>query len=63
MKKPQSPCLNCAERQTGCHAICGRYRDFKADMESYTGQVSAAIGGSRRITYNKRRQTKIWGIK
>lgn len=63
MKRPESPCANCKDRQVGCHALCKAYADFKAATDDYKEQVCTAIGGSKRITYNKRRQVKVWGIR
>ena len=63
MIRPQSPCKGCKDRQLGCHTDCRAYIEFKTDSEDYKDQLSEAIGGSKRVTYNKRRQTKVWGIK
>lgn len=28
MKQPKAPCLNCEDRQVGCHIICDKYIKF-----------------------------------
>jgi len=38
--KPNSPCLDCSDRQLGCHATCGRYFDFKNKSEEFKQLVS-----------------------
>ena len=32
MLKP--PCLSCSDRAEGCHAICERYKAFRAEWDS-----------------------------
>lgn len=63
MKRPQSPCKGCKDRQLGCHADCKAYSEFKTDCEAYRDQVSEAIGGSKRFAYTKRRQERVWKVR
>ena len=35
MIKPQSPCLDCIERQFNCHAGCKEYKEFTEINEKY----------------------------
>lgn len=35
MNRPQSPCMNCKHRQTGCHASCRAYKFWKEELEIY----------------------------
>ena len=35
MRKPQSPCLDCADREPGCHGRCEKYKDFRRDVDAY----------------------------
>lgn len=29
-----SPCFNCSDRSMGCHSICEKYTDWKAEHEA-----------------------------
>lgn len=50
-----APCKHCPERAVGCHAVCERYKAFKADKENenlrrreYNAAEDAEIRGKRR---------------
>jgi hypothetical protein len=34
LKKPKSPCLNCADRSIGCHSKCEIYKTWKSQHKS-----------------------------
>lgn len=29
----KAPCMNCEDRQLGCHSICQKYKDWKENLE------------------------------
>lgn len=31
----KAPCLKCTERHPGCHSNCGKYLDFRRDLDTY----------------------------
>ena len=35
MSKPQSPCLNCENRQVNCHGNCKQYSQYKYELDCY----------------------------
>lgn len=39
MSKPQSPCLNCESRHSGCHSQCEKYLDFRDALDEYNEVV------------------------
>ena len=42
MLKPQSPCLDCADRHELCHASCPLYLKYSDDMDVYRLEVKNA---------------------
>lgn len=60
------PCNGCAERAVGCHASCGRYREYKAECdarrEARAGRYVIMdytvdnITKQRRLEHNRRRK-------
>lgn len=30
-----SPCLNCPDRHLHCHSECGKYQEYKAELEEH----------------------------
>ena len=40
MSKPQSPCLNCENRQINCHSNCKAYKQFKHKLDIYNKEVN-----------------------
>lgn len=61
-----APCKDCAERFVGCHASCGRYREYKAECdarrEARVGRYVIKdytvdnITKQRRLEHNRRRK-------
>lgn len=39
--KPQSPCLECEEREIGCHAQCEKYAEYRSGLEAWKQTVKA----------------------
>ena len=39
MKKPQSPCKDCEDREVGCHGKCEKYQRFHEDIVAYSEVV------------------------
>ena len=39
--KPQSPCLECEEREIGCHAQCEKYEEYRSELEAWKQTVKA----------------------
>ena len=33
--KPTPPCLDCPDRQIGCHAVCEAYKAFRSALDGY----------------------------
>lgn len=33
--KPKAPCLNCEDRNPGCHSRCEKYISYKEDQIEY----------------------------
>lgn len=31
--RPKPPCLNCEDRQIGCHAVCEKYIQFRKELD------------------------------
>lgn len=54
MIKPQSPCLDCIERQFGCHSGCREYREYAEQNEKYKAKMKEARN-SEYVGYKKRR--------
>lgn len=40
--KPQSPCLDCDARTEGCHALCQKYKEYKAALDVWNHKVKGA---------------------
>lgn len=40
MSKPQSPCLNCENRQINCHSGCKQYKQFRYKVDMYNKEVN-----------------------
>lgn len=38
-----APCLNCTDRELGCHSKCGKYLDFTAQRKA---EVEARLAGT-----------------
>lgn len=40
MSKPTGPCLNCEDRQAGCHSNCKAYKQFKHKLDIYNKELN-----------------------
>ena len=38
MKQPKAPCLNCEDRQVGCHIVCDKYIKFNHECEKFRAE-------------------------
>ena len=39
MRKPQSPCLDCADREPGCHGECEAFREYSEQQVRYKDNI------------------------
>lgn len=53
MKRPESPCIGCKDRQLACHAACKAYGEFKAEIDTYNSIVSQAADYGQVVTYSR----------
>lgn len=42
MNPIDSPCRGCRDREVGCHAKCGRYAEFRAEVDAYNDEQRMA---------------------
>lgn len=35
MKRPESPCWLCADRQPGCHSECDKFAEYQERLQKY----------------------------
>ncbi|MCB6475576.1 hypothetical protein LI171_04900 [Emergencia timonensis] len=53
MKRPQSPCGGCKDRQLGCHAGCELYEKFKLEADTYRKIVKESSSYGETIEYSR----------
>lgn len=47
--KPTPPCLDCPDRQIGCHAVCEAYKAFRSALDDYNETVRDALKADRQV--------------
>ncbi|MBO7712381.1 MAG: hypothetical protein J6S85_02735 [Methanobrevibacter sp.] len=55
----KSPCKDCPERYIGCHSACGKYKDFRKQLDEQKQHISRekeqqlnkyrVVGGKRNV--------------
>lgn len=65
MRRPQSPCKDCTDRSVNCHAECEVYNWFQKELQDYKSLEYENRDKAKKlkISYNKRRQERVNGIK
>lgn len=57
-----APCINCCDREVGCHSKCDKYKKFRSDLDE-KNRISRAIKDKQSTTMeyiveSKRRMAK-----
>lgn len=53
MKRPQSPCKGCKDRQVGCHTNCKACGEFKAAVDTYNSVVKTSADYGQVVKYSR----------
>ena len=61
MKKPVAPCIECEDREPGCHTECPGYIDFVKENKLYTDKVKEARGAAKFWNDNIAKRTR-WDL-
>lgn len=47
MRGPASPCMNCPDRQAGCHGACERYKSYRTDLDAHKQEQRGLRAGTK----------------
>ena len=56
-----SPCIDCSERHTACHASCPRYKAWKAEAQRVKNARSVYLK-ERNLFYEEQERRRKWEL-
>ena len=62
IKANEGPCLQCSDREVGCHAKCGKYREFRERLDARNEETRSGIDKACALyDYERKRYTRNTG--
>ena len=62
--KPTPPCLDCPDREIGCHSRCEKYIQFRNDLDAHKAEIEDNLRIERMVdSYQAEAVLKVKGRK
>lgn len=57
--RAKAPCLNCSDREVGCHSTCERYKQFKNEHSAETQVRNDFLKGhNEHVSFMREQKTR-----